>query len=622
MCRITGIYNTDNQAINKAILIEMRDVQQHGGPDDAGIFIDKNIGLAHRRLSIIDLSDKGKQPMQFGDWVLSFNGEIYNFKEIRADLSHYNFTTNTDTEVLLKAIDKWGLDALKRCNGMFAFALWNKKTKTLYLSRDRLGIKPLFIYQKNEFFLFSSEIKAFFKHPAFDKTLSKKNIAKYLQYGYFPQESSVFKYVKKISPGKCLIIQNGKVKEEQWYNFVASTAEKIIDISEEEALQKTEDKILRAAQKRLIADVPLGIFLSGGVDSSLLTAILAKEVKTQLKTFTIGVENSELDESKQAAAIAKELGTKHETLFCNPDDFREVVEKLPEIYDEPFGDSSAVPMYLVSQKAKEKVTVCLSGDGGDEIMGGYSKYLATYHYYPKIKGLHYFSEILNTGNKSSIIGLIAGLSTSLAGKISKFTRSITAKNNYDFFQKSSQYISKKNLEKLHFFKNRREPFHSIEEKSLLSYLAYTDLKNFTEGDILTKVDRASMQHGLEVRVPFLDHELVEFTMTLPNHLKISGDGTTKYLTKKILEKYLPKNLIYTRKKGFSVPVIKWLKTYYSDDLKEIREDKQFHRVFGFKSEGLEILINRFLKKKYIHDGYVVWFIFCAYRWYIQVFKNI
>ena len=622
MCRLAGIYNTDNETVDEEVLIKMRDIQHHGGPDDAGIFIDKNVGLAHRRLSIQDLSDKGKQPIKFGDWVLSFNGEIYNFKEIRTELNEYDFTTETDTEVLLKAIDKWGLDALNRCNGMFAFALWNKRTQTLYLTRDRLGIKPLYLYKKGEVILFASEIKAFYEHPVFDKTLDTKKIAQYLQYGYFPKESSIFKYIRRVSPGIALIIQNGKIREEEWYDFTAPTPEKIIKISEEEALKKVEEKILTAARKRLIADVPVGLFLSGGIDSTLLTALLSKDAKQPLKTFTIGIKNSEFDESEQAAAIAKKLGTEHETLFCTTDDFREVVEKLPYIYDEPFGDSSAIPMYLVSQKARKKVTVCLSGDGGDEIMGGYNKYLATYHYYPKIKGLHYLAKLLDIENNTDIIGLIARFSSDYAGKTSKFTRSISAKNNLDFFHKSSQYISEKELENLLIRKDRSEPFHAVDEKSLLSYLGYTDLKTFTEGDIMTKVDRASMQHGLEVRVPFLDHELVEFAMTLPNHLKISGNGTTKYLLKKILEKYLPKEIIYTRKKGFSVPVLEWLKLYYSDDLSKIKNDFKFHKVCGFKTAGIQDLINNFLRKNYIAEGHVVWFIFCLYRWYLQIYQNL
>jgi len=353
MCRITGIQQFDSQEIDVATLLRMRDTMQHGGPDDAGIFIDKNIGLAHRRLSILDLSEKGKQPMQFGDWVLSFNGEVYNFQEIKKELSEYKFTTETDTEVLLKAFDKWGLGALKRCNGMFAIALWHKKTETLYLTRDRLGIKPLYYYQKGNLFLFASEIKAFFEHPDFDKKLSLENIPEYLKYGYFPNDTSVFEYVHKVPTGTWLKVKNGHIEQEKWYELPIPQSELIQNISESDALRITEEKLTAATEKRLIADVPVGLFLSGGTDSALLTAILSQHTSQALKTFTIWIQNSEYDESEQAEAIAKKLGTEHETLTCTLDDFREIVEKLPEIFDEPFGDSSSVPMYLISKKARE-----------------------------------------------------------------------------------------------------------------------------------------------------------------------------------------------------------------------------------------------------------------------------
>ena len=619
MCRIVGIYRFDNQPVGRERLTAMREVMKHGGPDDADLFMEQNIGLAHRRLSILDLSEKGKQPMQHGDWVLSYNGEIYNFKEIRAALSNYEFTTESDTEVLLKSIHNQGINAIKDCNGMFAISLWNKKTKTLYLTRDRLGIKPLYVYQKDDLFLFASEIKAFFEHPDFDKTLSLWSIQQYLKYGYFPDEKSVFKHIKKVSPGTWLIIENGVIREEKWYKLSIPKPNLIRDISESEALRLTEEKLTIAAEKRMIADVPVGLFLSGGVDSALLTSILSKRVNNPLKTFTIGTKNAEYDESKQAEVIAQKLGTEHETLICTPNDFREIVEKLPEIFDEPFGDSSSVLMYLISQKAREKVTVCLSGDGGDELFGGYSKYAATYNYYPKLKGFQKGIEYFSHFESSNPILFIARFSSTLAGKMTKFHRAIAAKNNADFFQKASQYLSVKELENIHIWRERKEPPYAAKEKSLISYLGYSDLMNFTEADILTKVDRSSMQHGLEVRTPYLDHELMEFAMTLPNHLKISGANVTKYLPKKILEKYLPKNLIYTPKKGFSVPVLEWLKSYYAEDLQRMAKDVDFHKTCGFKTAGLQDLSDRFLRKKYISEGYSVWFIFCLYRWYQQIY---
>jgi len=269
------------------------------------------------------------------------------------------------------------------------------------------------------------------------------------------------------------------------------------------------------------------------------------------------------------------------------------------------------------------VTVCLSGDGGDELFGGYAKYQATYNYYPRLKGMHTGFEYLKTNfDELNPVSFIARFSDVLAGKMTKLSRAISAENNFDFFQKASQYLSEKELKKLFVLTKKSQKFSPAAEKSLLSYLGYTDLKNFTEGDILTKVDRSSMQHGLEVRTPYLDHELIEFAMTLPNHLKISGNSDTKFLSKKILEKYLPDKLIYTRKKGFSIPVLKWLKSHYAADLKRLQTDLDFHKICGFKTEGLQNLISRFLRKRYISEGYSVWFIFCLYRWYVQVYLRL
>jgi asparagine synthase (glutamine-hydrolysing) len=362
----------------------MRDTLVHGGPDDAGIFIDKDfpVALGHRRLSILDLSSLGHQPMDFENLVITYNGEVYNFKEIRKELEKegYKFISNSDTEVILKAFHRWGFSAVHKFRGMFASALWDKKDKRLILCRDRIGVKPLYYYYKNGLFMFASELKAFHKHPKFEKRLNLTGLSLYLKYGYIPAPYSIFENVYKLKPGHFLVLdQKGNIEEfpywkvEDYFLKGKEEKDKWLKRSEEELAQELEEILTESFKLRLVSDVPVGMFLSGGIDSSTVCALLSKE-GIKLKTFTIGFYEKEYSEAGYAKKVAEYLGTEHTELYFTPKEAFEIIPKLPEIYDEPFGDSSAIPTYLVSRLARSQVKVSLSADGGDEQFCGYTRY--------------------------------------------------------------------------------------------------------------------------------------------------------------------------------------------------------------------------------------------------------
>jgi len=638
MCRIAGFWDLNYKQTYslQETLISMRDSLEYGGPDSAGEYVNKEIalGLGHRRLSILDLSAAGTQPMIWEEWVIVFNGEIYNFIEIREKLqaAGHQFETGTDTEVILKAFKAWGKKMVQEFRGFFAFVIFNQKTETLTLCRDRVGVKPMFWYWKDGLFMFASELKAFHEHPLFDKTICQSAVSLYLQQGYIPYPYCIFEHAHKLSAGAYLELdQKQEIKIEKYWNAQEVYTNSSVRTGSEADLEaELEDVLTKSFELRMVADVPVGAFLSGGIDSSIVTALLQKKQGRQLKTFTIGFHDEEYNEAKHAKAVAEHLGTDHQELYCTEQDFEQVIPLLPEMYDEPFGDSSAIPTYLVAKMASEQVKVSLSSDGGDEIFGGYTKYEITQNFYPKIKKIPSFLRSILKGGSSFVNPLWLERNSSklpilkdyknISNKFPKLVNALAAKDTLDFFNVSSTYIASKDLKRLHKpYQNRYETNLKIADQRLISYLGMIDIETYLEGDIMTKVDRATMAVALEGREPFLDHKIIEFAMQLPDDLKIKGKDS-KYLLRKILYKHVPKELIERPKQGFSIPIQKWLLNSLKEPLLEIKADQDFFNAFQLEGKEVQQIIDNFVQQRAYINPHFIWFLYTLHQWYNRWIK--
>lgn len=611
----------------------MRDSLKNGGPDSEGLYINEQqaLGFGHRRLAVIDLSPGGHQPMFWKHWVIVFNGEIYNFMDIRKELEGlgFVFTSGSDTEMILKAFEAWGIKMVERFRGFFAFAIYNQEKQVLTLCRDRLGVKPMYWYWKDGLFMFASELKAFHQHPKFDKTINPIAVSLYLQQGYIPYPHCIFKQVHKLAAGAYLEINNEqKIHTEKYWDVQKVYADTPLHTKSEADLEAELEHILTESfELRMVADVPVGAFLSGGVDSSIVTALLQKNKNRQLKTFTIGFQDKEYNEAQHAKAVALHLGTAHQEFYCTEADFEKVIPMLPEMYDEPFGDSSAIPTYLVAKMAREQVTVSLSADGGDEIFGGYTKYEVAQNFYPKIQKIPApFRAMLSATcglvdplwleRNSSKIPILKNYKN-ISNKFPKLVNALHAKDLLGFFNISSTYIAEKELKKLYpHHQNRYETSIKPSPQRLISYLGMVDIDTYLEGDIMTKVDRATMAVALEGREPFLDHKIVEFAMGLPDDLKIKGKDT-KYLLRKILYKYVPKELIERPKQGFSIPVQKWLLSSLKEPLIAIKTDKDFIAAFELNSKELDLIIDNFIHQRGYINPHFIWFLYNLHQWHLR-----
>jgi asparagine synthase (glutamine-hydrolysing) len=575
MCGIVGFLTTKKVHIPEyEVLIKMRDVLIHRGPDDAGEYtrpIDEKgpfVFFGHRRLSIIDLGT-GHQPLSNeGEtvWVV-FNGEIYNFKELREELKGrgHQFRTVSDTEVITHAYEEYGDECFQRFNGMFAIGIWDEKRKRLVLARDRLGKKPLYYSLMNGTFLFASELKAIMLYPAFPRRVDPVSLMKYLFFEFIPSPHTIFKDAKKIPAASYLRWdKNGIEVKQYWSPFNPQKGETIF--SEAEAELRMMGLLKESVKRRLISDVPLGVFLSGGIDSSTITALAQKEVPGKIKTFSIGFEDPSFDESKYASLASKYIGTEHHEQTMTPADLLNIVPGLPEILDEPMADASILPTYLLSKFTRGHVTVALGGDGGDELFAGYPTYLAhkfAMRYGRCLGVLHPFVNFM-----ANLLP-VSDDNISFDFKVKKFLSGIgyadgirnSAWLGSFFFAENEKVLSPE----IHAQFNRNQ---LVEEISFyegqypyddrITKVQYLDLKLYFQESILVKVDRASMACSLEVRAPFLDHELVEFVMGLPSELKLRG-FTSKYILKKAMENRLPDQVIHRPKKGFGVPIAKWVK---------------------------------------------------------------
>ncbi|MFZ1495914.1 MAG: asparagine synthase (glutamine-hydrolyzing), partial [Saprospiraceae bacterium] len=560
-----------------------------------------------------------------------FNGEIYNYKTIREQLIQqgYNFSTNSDTEVILKAFDCWSYDCVHHFRGMFAFAIWNQKTQKLLLCRDRVGVKPLYWYLKDGLFMFASELKAFHQHPNFNKTINHHAVSLFLQTGYIKSPYCIFEYAQKLLPGSFLEIDEQlQIKTWKYWDvkeiyFAALPSQN----SESELISQCENLLRESFQLRMVADVPVGMFLSGGIDSSIVTALLQTQATQPLNTFTIGFENKAYNEATHAKKVAEHLGTNHTELYCTEQHFEDIIPLLPEIYDEPFGDSSGIPTYLVSKLAQQHVTVSLSADAGDEIFTGYTRYLYADQLYNKLHKIPKFAktwasnilENISPNRLNSIVNVLPvppKYKKNIDTRIPKLSALMTANTKLDYLYGASIFFTSEVLNSIHHASNDVTIF----DKKLplfneLNYSAYgvVDIESYLEGDILTKVDRATMRVALEGREPLIDHKIIEFAMQLPDHYKIRN-GETKWILRQILYKYVPKTLIERPKMGFGIPLDNWLSTILRGELLQMTTDKNFMEAFALDQKEITRVANLYLSKRGF-NLYFIWYLYCLHQWY-------
>ncbi len=589
MCGVTGFWDfkdtfskEEAMRIGTAMALRLR----HRGPDSSGVWCDAQTGLVLglQRLSIIDLSAAGHQPMlsMSGRSVIAYNGEVYNANAIRKKLSALGikFRGLSDTEVVLEACEHWGVEAaVSQFIGMFAFAFWSRHEKKLYLVRDRVGIKPMYFgFQKNILF-FGSELKSFFPHPQWRPEIDRDALVSYFRYSYIPSPQSIYKNIYKLQPG-CIAIIDEKLQVKDvryWslYNIVSerSEAEKR---NEDDFLLELDGLLQDAVKCRMISDVPLGAFLSGGVDSSIVIALMQSQSQRPVKTFTIGFSESQYNEAPQAKRVAEYLKTEHHELYVCPQDAIDVIPSLAEWYDEPFADSSQIPTYLVSKLAREYVTVSLSGDGGDELFAGYTRYLASNTFWKRLgwlpitmrraiaKGIN----LVPSTQWSQVIKMIPTRfrPSNITEKIDKLATMLRSEP-HSFYQPMMSMWP----DPMRLVANGSETYHWSElppHYSLIEKMQYVDMNSYLPDDILTKVDRASMSVGLEARVPLLDHRVVELAWRMPLSMKARGH-VGKWALRQILNRYLPADLIRRPKMGFGIPIDLWLRgplRSWADDL--------------------------------------------------------
>jgi len=557
MCGFAGFFNPEKfHIVNASVLIgSMTEDLRHRGPDDCGQWVDADAGIAlgHRRLSVIDITAAGHQPMKSDDgrFVLVFNGEIYNHLELRRKLGFWPWRGHSDTETLLAGIQSWGLEqTIKQSAGMFALALWDKNEKRLSLARDRMGEKPLYYGWQRNSFLFGSELKAFFKHPDFIGDIDRSSLTMYVKIGYVPTPRSIFTGIKKLIPGSILEIDSTYLPcdelQPQLYwslnRILVSMDGRRFEGHPDEAVATLEALLTDAIKRQQISDVPLGAFLSGGTDSSTVVALMQSISSTPVKTFTIGFEDKSYNEATQARRVAEHLKTDHTELYVSAKDAMGVIPDLPEIYDEPFADSSQIPTVIISRLARQHVTVALTGDGGDELFCGYDRYPETVDIWGRLSMLPLPIR--------SILGHVLPRGAIAAGIASK-----SLDDFYKFYHSKWKAFSNLVIDKKENLDSDFVPDVLLDAKERMMYV---DSLDYLPNDILVKVDRAAMSISLETRVPLLDHRVVEFAWQLPISIKYKN-SIGKWPLKQILYKYIPEQYVNRPKMGFGVPIDHWLR---------------------------------------------------------------
>lgn len=607
------------------------------GPDSSGTWVELNdgIGMVHRRLAIVDLTEAGHQPMSSvsGRYILAFNGEIYNHLELRAELENANplhWKGHSDTETLLAGIEAWGLeDTLQRSVGMFAIALWDIESKRLFLARDRFGEKPLYYgnYEEDSM-IFGSELKSFRAHPDFKPVIDRDSLASYLRYNYVPAPKSIYKDVYKVEPATIVEFDTSlnlvskvcywdaveKIRESQRAQFDDSGT----------AITTLEIALQHAVKEQMLADVPLGAFLSGGVDSSLIVSLMTSQTEVPVKTFSIGFNEEQFNEAVFAAAVAKHLGTEHKELIVTADDALQVVDKIAAIYDEPFSDSSQIPTFLVSELASKHVTVCLSGDAGDEIFCGYNRYLMTKKVWKWLSKVPLFGRrwmaavikkvSIESWNKVNCLLPASYRMSNLGDKLHKAASVVDATNLHELYLKlTSIWQAPETVVLGASNSNIIENDARLEELDSITWMMATDTLTYMSGDILAKVDRAAMAVSLETRVPFLDHRVFELAWRIPLKHKVRG-AKGKVPLREILYKYVPKKLIERPKTGFGIPVAEWLRGGLRSWAEQLIDKDRLKDEGFFDSE----VISKMWKEH--QDGtrnwhYQLWAILMFQNWY-------
>jgi asparagine synthase (glutamine-hydrolysing) len=603
MCGLTGIWNVERQMSVESLqsaVGAMNLAIAHRGPDNDGVWVDpkSSLGLGFRRLAILDLSVAGHQPMHSacGRYVMVFNGEVYNFQKLKLEIERsngfpYSYRGHSDSEVVLAAFSVWGFEAVKKFKGMFAIALWDLKHQSLHLFRDRLGKKPLYYGWAEDLFVFASELKAILAIPNFQRQVNRSALASYFRFGYIGGDDSIFDGICKLAPGSMITVKSGHrlsselLKSRYWSaieTLESSEDRSLHDLSDSQVVDRFEGVMNSAVADRLMSDVPLGAFLSGGVDSATVVALMQNQASKRIKTFSIGFSEKEYNEAPYAAAVAKHLGTEHRELVLSSSEAMAVIPEMPDIFDEPFGDSSQIPMYLVSKLARSEIKVALSGDGGDELFGGYNRYLWS----QSILGI---LERCPTGLRPLFIAAICGPGSRCGELIAMAASKIGPKkfrlsHPLDKYRKLVQVLknfdhsSEQSVEALYLtivsqwgasnsivlgetggYVSCAEAFkESRRLANIFEKMMFIDMVTYLPGDILVKVDRASMRVGLEARAPFLDSRVFEFAASLPLRFKIRGH-VSKWIVRQLLYRYVPQELIDRPKMGFGIPIDHWLR---------------------------------------------------------------
>jgi asparagine synthase (glutamine-hydrolysing) len=630
MCGIAG-YIDFNQNTSSETIAHMVQALNHRGPDDRGFEHYDNswgtVGIGQARLSIIDISSAGHQPMHYNELSIVFNGEIYNFKEIRKDLekSGHCFVSNSDTEVILHSYEQWGTEFVQRLVGMFVIAIYDKRRNKFLIFRDRAGIKPIFYYWYDNLFLFGSELKSLFVHTQFKKEIDNGVIGLFFDFGYIPAPYSIFRNTYKIEPGKFIEIdvKLRKLSQYSYWNIDDYYCKTKLRLDYFEAKEQVRDLLISSCNYRMIADVPVGIFLSGGYDSSVVTAILQKDRTEKLKTFTIGFEEGN-NEAPFAKEVARHLGTDHSEFICTTKEAQNIVPELPYFYDEPFADSSAIPTMLVSKVARKAVKVALSADAGDELFAGYESYSK-------------FSNNLAILNRLSLHGnfslrlplaFLSYLTPISKSELKHKLRSIANSMDQDKFKQATE-LSRVASSLPYFYKTKlfNNPIEEYQTKydsdfskfdNVLDLALAIDYEMYLQNDIMTKVDRASMSVSLEGREPLLDHRLTEFVIQLPIEYKFNNNGGKRIL-KDIVHDYVPKELVDRPKAGFSLPIYKWLLGDLRYLLDEYLSEKSISESGLFSVSFVTRQIDLFKKNRFYYKP-IIWKLLMFQMWYLRWMK--
>lgn len=615
MCGLVGFYNNSKESINLKTLQKMARTMTYRGPDEEGYYLNRNCGLGHVRLRILDLSSKGRQPMKSGssNRYLLLNGEIYNYLELKKILSNlgYEFSSKTDTEVLLYALEEWGLEkTLSKINGMFAFVYWMEEEKRLFLVRDRLGKKPLYYYHKGPHFVFGSELKSILQYPFIKKEIDPEALNHYFAFNCVPGSYAILKNTKKLPPAHYLEFSQGKVSLKKYWS-VQTIQDPNFQDHETKVVDKLSQLLNDSIQSRLASDVPLGVFLSGGIDSTIITALLTGHSKKPVKTFSIGFPEMDFNEAPIAREVASFFKTDHHEYTLKASEILPDIEKIIGGFDEPFGDSSLLPTYYLSKKAKEEITVALGGDGGDELFGGYRKY----------------RQIVQAKKVGSLLPyslrkiIFSNLSKIPHGTLRNRSQGLLYENNRELLQYLSMTWKGYELKKL--MKENGFPFsvtffENITEKmsrdDLVRTMMHVDLTTYLPDDILTKIDRTSMLNSLEVRSPLLDYRLVEFASSLPLKFKILG-SKQKYLLKSLLKRHIPFEKLLNRKKmGFCLPMALWFRGELKYLLEKYLSKNSIQRTGFFDFCIVEKMVKEHLYGRFDHSNklfgllaYQIWF---------------